>query len=41
MVSYIDKNKIGKRNILKLTTMHDKILTSIDERNKDQCIGIL
>ena len=41
MVSYIDKNKIGKRNILTLTTMHDKILTSIDERNKDQCIGIL
>ena len=34
MLLYIDKKEKGKKNILALTTMHDKVLTNIDDRNK-------
>ena len=34
MLSYIDKKEKGKNNILALTTMHDKVLRNIDDRNK-------
>ena len=34
MLSYIDKKKKGRKNILSLTTMHVKVLTSIYEKNR-------
>ena len=34
LVSYIDKKRSGKKNIIALTTMHDKIKVTNDERCK-------
>ena len=34
LLSYIDKKKKGKKNILALTTMHNQVELSIDERKK-------
>ena len=31
-VSYIDKKKSGKKNIIGLTTLHDKVKVSNDKR---------
>ena len=34
LLSYIDKKKKGKKNILALTTMHNQVKLSVDERKK-------
>ena len=34
LVSYIDKKKSGKKNVLILTTMHDSVKVSRDQRKK-------
>ena len=36
LVSYIDKKKSGKKNIIGLTTLHDTIKVSDDKRSKPQ-----
>ena len=33
-VSYIDKKKLGKKNVIVLTTMHDKVKVTNDQRKK-------
>ena len=38
LVSYIDKKKSGKKNIISLTTMHDKIKVTNDQRSKPQVL---
>ena len=40
LVSYIDKKKSGKKNIISLTTMHDKIKVTNDQRSKPQVLGM-
>ena len=34
LISYIDKKKSGKKNIIALTTMHDKVKVTNDQRCK-------
>ena len=36
LVSYIDKKNSGKKNMVVLTSMHDKVKVSKDERRKPQ-----
>ena len=38
LVSYIDKKKSGKKNIISLTTMHDKVKVTNDQRSKPQVL---
>ena len=38
LVSYIDKKKSGKKNIIGLTTLHDTVKVSNDKRNKPQVL---
>ena len=38
LLSYIDKKKKGKKNILALTTMHNQVKLSIDERKKPHAL---
>ena len=40
LVSYIDKEKSGKKNIVGLTTLHDTVKVSNDKRNKPQVLVI-
>ena len=38
LLSYIDKKKKGKKNILALTTMHNQVKLSVDERKKPHAL---
>ena len=38
LLSYIDKTKKGKKNILALTTMHNQVKLSVDERKKPHAL---
>ena len=38
LLSYIDKKKKGKENILALTTMHKQVKLSVDERKKPHAL---
>ena len=38
LLSYIDKKKKGNKNILALTTMHNQVKLSIDERKKPHAL---
>ena len=38
LLSYIDKKKKGKKNILALTTMHNQVKLSIDDRKKPHAL---
>ena len=38
MLLYIDKKKKGKKNILALTTMHNQVKLSVDEREKPHAL---
>ena len=40
LVSYIDEKKSGKRNIIALTTMHDKVKVTNDQRCKPYVLVI-
>ena len=39
LLSYIDKKKKGKKNILALTTMHNQVKLSVDEREKPHALA--
>ena len=41
LLSYIDKKKKGKKNILALTTMHSQVKLSVDERKKPRALVFL
>ena len=38
LLSYIDKKKKGKKNILALTTTHNQVKLSVDERKKPHAL---
>jgi len=38
LISFIDKKKSGKNNIIALTTMHDKVKEIEDKRSKPQVL---
>ena len=38
LLLYIDKKKKGKKNILALTTMHNQVKLSVDERKKPHAL---
>ena len=38
LLSYIGKKKKGKKNILTLTTMHNQVKLSVDERKKPHAL---
>ena len=39
LLSYIDKKKKGKKNILALTTMHNQVKLRVDKRNKSHALA--
>ena len=38
LLSYIDKKKKGKKNILALTIMHNQVKLSVDERKEPHAL---
>ena len=38
LLSYIDKKKKGKKNILAFTTMHNQVKLGVDERKKPHAL---
>ena len=40
LVSYVDKKKSGKKNIIRLTTLHDTVKVSNDKRSKPQVLDM-
>ena len=38
LLAYIDKKKKGKKNIIALTTMHNQVKLSVDDRKKPHAL---